>query len=109
MAFETCLTESANQMGQLLVQAEVHPDRTDLIVEASVIGCRALRRLVDEKELRTTLKRFKDPRASGRSKAAREFQAVLGDMDRVEYFLETEYEVLLRGGMAPDLAEKVID
>jgi hypothetical protein len=71
MAIETYLIESANQMSNLLVQAEVHPDQTDLIVEASVIGCRALRRLADDKKLGATLRKVRDLRTAGRSKAAR--------------------------------------
>lgn len=109
MGFETYLVESANQMNQLLVEAEVEADQTKGIVEASVIGCRALRRLADDKALRSTLKRLRDPRAAGRGRAAIEFQRILEDMDRIEHFLDVEYEVLLKGGMAAELAAKVID
>src|SRR2546425_9389987 len=110
MAFELYVVESANQMNTLLINAELNPEQqSEQIVEAAVIGCRTLKQLVDDKDFRGTVERMADPRLGKERRMAVEFRTIIEDVDRFDHFLCLEREVLVKGGLVQDLADKLID
>src|SRR5215216_3335540 len=110
MAFELYVIQGANQMNQLLIKTELTLQRQgEQIVEASVIGCRTLRQLVEDSDFRRTLGKMVDPRLGRDWSMTNEFKGILDNVDKFEYFLRLEHEVLVKGGIAVDLADRLVN
>ena len=110
MAYELYVVESANQMNQLLIKVELDPEQQgEEIVEAAAIGCRTLKQIVDDSGFRRTVERMAALRLDKFGSTTQEFKDILDDFDKFERFLCLEHEVIVKGGIAADLADKVVD
>lgn len=123
MPFEIYVVESMNRMDMLLAKSEIHPEqKKDYVLEAALVGCRTLGRLCDDPELVPALDQFSDVRlivtyiqkTTTRAKRSQRnrvqaFRSIIEDPTNFEHFLTLEREVLLKGGVAPDVVDLLIE
>ncbi len=117
MGFESYLIENVNQIHNLTVQAKVHPDQQgERLLEATVIGCETLKRLVQDQSFSRTVQELSSARSyrvgSGerqfRQHDTDEFRKLVEREESFEEFLKIEYEILVKGGLFPDVVAELI-
>ena len=111
MPFESYLVDAVNRIHDLRIQARLHPDEEDQkLLEASIIGCQTLSRLLDDQSFARTLKELSEARHDLQEHGPNydQFRILLEAEDSFENFLKVEYEVMLKGGLFPDIAESLI-
>lgn len=109
MGFETYLIEHVNQMHDLMIEADVHPeDENTNLVEAAVIGCETLKRLIGDKSFLRTVEQMSTARLDERGHTGREFLHIVDNMNNFEEFLKIEHKLLLESGLFPDIAATLI-
>jgi len=109
MGFETYLVPQINKMHDLMIQAKVYPKQEgDKIIEAAVIGCETLRRLVDDPTFHRIIQQLSADRIDKQGSTTREFMNIVENSETFEAFLKIEYQVLNRGGLFPDITADLI-
>src|SRR5260370_38203937 len=64
MGFETYIIENVTQIHNLTVQAKIHPDHQgEKLLEATVIGCETLKRLVQDRSFSRTVEELASARS----------------------------------------------
>src|SRR5437588_2827643 len=101
MGFESFLTDASKRMTSSLDQADAYSDREQVcLMEAAVIGCNALKDLVNSTDFRKTL----DEAETLRKENAPAFRKTLEDLEAFEDFLSVELKLLIKGGFPEFLA-----
>jgi hypothetical protein len=109
MAFEQYLVIATNQLHELEVQAKFHPDEEgSKILEASIIGCQTLARLLEDRSFGRTLEQMSAARNALHGTHAEEFHRLIEAEDSFENFLKIEKEVMVKGGLFPDVANSLV-
>lgn len=123
MSFETYLVEDLKQINGLLLQADLTPDEcAEHLRTAAAIGCRTLRKLCDDPELRQKLEQFADVRIitsfmmkeseheqRRRREILQEFKAIIENPEQFKAFLELERELLIKGGVPQEAVNLIIE
>jgi hypothetical protein len=115
MGFEIYLTESVNQMHSLSLKADIAEAKgnleqeNDYILQAALTGCNILKRLTDDPDFRRTIGELVKARFDPLGNELDEFKSITKDIETLESFLLIEREILIKGGMFPDVANQVVD
>jgi len=117
MGFESYLIENVNHIHSLTVQAKVHPDQqAEKLLEASVIGCETLKRLIEDRSFSRTVEELSDARTyrvgvgrDFRQHDTDEFRKLVEREEGFEEFLRVEYALLVKAGLFADIAAELID
>lgn len=105
MAFERYLGDYVNKMHDLLAQerAGIHPKQA--IREAATLGCIALQRLMEDRNFYRTIEGWARIYPDMIQEALYE---TTRNVEVFEEFLSIEYQVLVKGGLFPDIAANLI-
>jgi hypothetical protein len=117
MPFEDYLIGNANRLHDLTIKAEHHPEHAeDSIFEATVVGCKTLERLVTDQSFGRTVEQLSKARFEQgqgefgfRLHDSDEFRKLVDREDTFEDFLKIEYEIMVKGGLFPDVAAALVD
>lgn len=120
MGFENYLIENVNQIHTLAIQAKGRPDlQSETLLEAAVIGCETLKRLLLDRSFSRTVEELSSARTyqveqvgAGRLQFRRhdtdEFRKLVEREESFEEFLRIEYDILVKGGLFPDITADLI-